>query len=118
MAATVTAAQLRSSVYHKLAARYPDAGSDMLDECIDRAAEYFCSKTGRAKVPPGAYYLWIDMAVRVYGLQQSAAAPAPVGAVTSIKRGDTTISYAEGSVAEAMADIDSRVLRYRVVRAR
>lgn len=117
MAATVTAAQLRTAVYNKLAARYPDATGDTLDECIDRAAEYFCSRTGRANIPPGAFYLWIDMAVRVYGLQ-SADTATPGGAVTSIKRGDTTISYAEGSVAEAMVDIDSRVLLYRVVRAR
>ncbi|MFV0497485.1 MAG: hypothetical protein ACK5L0_04830 [Candidatus Fimivivens sp.] len=117
MAATVTAAQLRTTVYNKLAARCPDATEDVLNECIDRAQEHFCGVTGRANIPPCALYLWIDMSARVYGLLQSPDM-ATGAAVTSIKRGDTTISYAEGAVAEAMADIDSRVLRYRVVRAR
>lgn len=60
------------------------------------------------------------MAVRVHSLASSAgqSGGTAAGAVTSVKRGDTTINYSDGAVAEAMADIYSRIAAYRVVRTR
>ena len=115
-----TAAQLRTAVLHKLQVKYPDLSGEDAAERVDRAAEYFCSQTGRQHVPPGAFYLWIDMAVRVHILASSAGQSGGMaaGAVTSVKRGDTTINYSDGAVAEAMADIYSRIAAYRVVRTR
>ncbi len=115
--AAYNAGQLRIAVLHKLQARYPDLSEEDASERVDRASEYFCAETGRHHVPPGAFYLWIDMAVRVHTLM-AASSNTATGAVTSIKRGDTTISYSDGAVAEAMADVYSRIASYRVVRSR
>lgn len=111
------AAQLREAVLVKLHARQPDISNDLSNECIDRAEEYFRAKTGRQNIPPGAMYLWIDMAERFVKLQSSNQS-ASTGVVTSVKRGDTTISYSDEQVAEAMCSISDRIALYRVVRAR
>lgn len=105
-------AAVREVILRRLSEKLPDVPEPQLTECLDRAAEYFCAKTKRAAVPISAGCLWFDMALRLHSI----GAGEPAGKVTSIKRGDTSIQYSDSQVAEAMTDIETRVLQYRVVR--
>lgn len=105
-------AALREVILRRLQERLPEVPEPQLEEYLDRAAEYFFAKTKRMSVPLSAGCLWFDMALRLHSVGSGEAA----GRVTSVKRGDTSIQYSDSQVAEAMTDIEGRVLLYRVVR--
>lgn len=107
---------LKKSVLHRVLERLPEIPENSAAEAVDRAEEYFLSQSKRNKVPVSAFYLWVELAVRQQTLEQGTASG---GTVTSIKRGDTTVQYSDsGAQDTAMADLERRVLSYRVVRMR
>lgn len=107
---------LKKSVLHKVLERLPEITEANAAEAVDRAEEYFLSQSKRNKVPVSAFYLWVELAVRQHAAKQGATSG---GTVTSIKRGDTTVQYSDsGAQDTAMADLERRVLNYRVVRMR
>lgn len=107
---------LKKAVLHKVIARSPELTELSAAEAVDRAEEYFLSQTKRSKVPMSAFYLWVDLAICQHSMQQGATS---CGMVTSIKRGDTTVQYSDSGAQDAtMADLERRVLSYRVVRMR
>lgn len=84
-------------------------------EYVSRAEEHFLELTKRTAVPPRAIWLWVDLSLAFYNEDLGTSS----GKVSSIKRGDTAITYAEGS--KDLLSIDSlhdRIMSYKVVLAR
>lgn len=93
----------------------PGVSETKVGELIDRAQDYFLTETKRKEVPGRAAWLIVDLAVAYYR-QDVENGKAPV---SSIKRGDTTISYANVIDAPrySFKSLDKRVAGFNVVRA-
>ena len=106
---------LRDKVITKVSEKLPTLSASDILEYVERAEEYFLTVTKRTAVPEKAFWLWVDIAVTM----QKEGVTASGGNVLSVKRGDTTISYAEN--AASLSNITSminRVNSYRVVVSR
>lgn len=96
--------------------------AEQIEDYVDRAELYFFARTNRRAVPVRATLLWADTAVAMFKADSSADASGTTGAVTSIKRGDTSVQYASG--ADALTDfspsvtLSKRIDYYRVVRSK
>lgn len=109
------AAADREKVKEKVQAALPDAAPDQVEDYIDQAEEYFSSKTGRRTIPDRALHIWIDLAVKIGksgGLQEGGQQ-----AVSSIKRGDTTVEYSSGS-GTSLSSLDARIVLFKVAKIR
>lgn len=118
---------LREWVIHKLQEKLPDLTETQASEAAERAEEYFVSVTKRSRVPERARYLWIDLSLKFLEGEKTESgtisnAGTGGGKVSSIKRGDTTVTYSEQAVAAegavSLADLEGRVLLYRAARSR
>ena len=90
------AAADREKVKEKVQAALPEVSSDQVDDYIGQAEEYFYAKTG----------------LQEGGGQQ---------AVSSIKRGDTTIEYSSGSGSDSgsgLSGLDARIAMFKVAKIR
>lgn len=84
-------------------------------EYVSRAEEHFLELTKRTTVPPRATWLWVDLSLAFYNESLGGSS----GKVASIKRGDTTVSYADGSAELSSIDaLNDKVMKYRVVLSR
>jgi hypothetical protein len=114
------AAADREKVKEKVQAALPEVSSDQVDDYIGQAEEYFYAKTGRRTFPNRALHLWIDLAVKIGksdGLQEGGGQQA----VSSIKRGDTTIEYSSGSGSDSgsgLSGLDARIAMFKVAKIR
>ncbi|MEG1632040.1 MAG: hypothetical protein RR251_08520 [Hydrogenoanaerobacterium sp.] len=106
---------LKQAVINKVKERLPQQPATAVLECVDRAEEYFLGLTKRKSVPLSAFYLWIDLALRMNKLETGSESS---GRISSIKRGDTTIQYENGGSTTDAASLEERILSYRVARAR
>ena len=87
------------------------------NEFVSRAEEHFLQITKRTSIPPRASWLWVDLSLAFYN--ESISAGSSSGKVSSIKRGDTTIQYAEGLSGLSSVDmLNQKILTYKVVLSR
>lgn len=105
---------LKEKVILKLREKLPNSSETEITEYTERAEEYFKAKTNRLNVPVRAFYLWIDLALE---MQKTPSGASSQGTVASVKRGDTTITYAENQ-ATGLNAFASQLKEYRVAVAR
>ena len=109
----------REKVTEKVQAALPDVSPDQINDLINQAEEYFLAKTGRRTIPDRATYLWKDIAVMVGKTGQAATK-----IVKSVKRGDTTIEYDNGSSdsgnssGAGLSGLDARIAFFKVAKIR
>lgn len=109
-----------------VASRLPGLLLEEIETLVIKAQYYFLEQTGRYRIPKRATYLWADLAIAMQVDQleahQAGAAQQSGGVISSIKRGDTTIQYAEGQVSIAgrrlVSSMEDRLSKYRVVKTR
>lgn len=104
----------KEQVVLRLQGRLPEISTEAAAELVDRAEELFCAETGRRVVPERACWLWVDLSEEIHS---GAAGGSSGQQISSVRRGDTTISYSE------RADVSPgntalRLSRFRVVQAR
>ena len=89
------------------------------EEMVSRAEEIILEATYRKVINERGFWLWVDIALAVYAAE-SAGNTETSGPVSSIKRGDTTISYAENASAteNLPPTLQSRLNTYKAVKAR
>lgn len=105
---------LIDEVTAKVQEKLPDVPPETVAELVDRAKEDFCARTLRRAVPVRAKWLWIDLALQMQTQTASGGQSAPV---SSIKRGDTQISYAVAAQSE-LDLLYKKIDGYKVVRAK
>jgi hypothetical protein len=108
------AAADREKVTAKVQSALPDISPDQVNDLVDQAEEYFLAKTGRRSVPDRAARLWSDVAVQI---SKAGLAANGQQAVSSIKRGDTTIEYNSGS-GSGLSGIDARIALFKAAKIR
>jgi len=117
----------REKVTEKVQAALPDVSPDQINDLINQAEEYFLAKTGRRTIPDRATYLWKDIAVMVGKTGQAATtstANSGPKIVKSVKRGDTTIEYDNGSSdsgnssGAGLSGLDARIAFFKVAKIR
>jgi hypothetical protein len=102
-------------------ARVKETLKDMPDEdvekLISRAESYFYEKTRHTVIPDRAAWLIVDLSIGFY--RQDIGSGGGEAAVSSIKRGDTTIQYnpAIDLPRYSFASLDKRLKSFNVVRA-
>jgi len=101
---------LKDDVVAKVTEKLSQLSPSQVDEYVSRAEEHFLTITKRLEVPPRALWLWGDLSIAFYNDSLGAS-----GDVTSIKRGDTTIAYAENSA--SLSNVQA-LNSYKVVIAR
>lgn len=95
--------------------KQPSLSLSQATEYVSRAEEHFLELSKRTTVPPRATWLWVDLSLAYYNESLGSSS----GKVSSIKRGDTAITYAEGSAELSSIDaLNDKILKYRVVLAR
>lgn len=104
----------RGMVLRKAAIALPDISPEELEDWVDRAELYFFARTGRRAVPVRALLLWVDITV---ALAKQAAAEMGGGRVSSIKRGDTAVQFAEHGTTLGNS-LERRIDYYKAVRTR
>lgn len=104
---------LKNRVIEKVSAKLPELSANDIEELVSRAEEYFTSKTKRREVPEKAFWLWVDLSLAIHksSLNEGEAV------VSSIKRGDTTISY-EASSKIGLSSFDDQLKKFMVVVSR
>lgn len=104
---------LKTRVTEKLQTKYPNKTPAEIDEAVSRSEEYFRSTTRRLEVPEKAFWLWVDLSTAILTGTLTFSGNSGNQVVSSIKRGDTTVSYAEsGSTASNLLE---QVKTFRVV---
>lgn len=107
--------ELKDKVKHQLEIKHPDFSEAQVDEYVSRAEEYFLATTKRTEVPDKAFWLWVDLSDAFYKDSTGSSS----AAVTSVKRGDTTISYADTAAGLSdVAALRNKLNAYKVVVAR
>jgi hypothetical protein len=105
---------LKTSVTETLQTKYPDKPSNEIDEAVSRSEDFFLNKIKRRTVPLSAFWLWVDLSAAMITGSLSFANSNQV--VSSIKRGDTTISYNTSN--SNVTNLLSQVNSYKVVVAK
>lgn len=104
---------LKDKVIEKVSTKLPEVPLVDVEDLVSRAEEYFKSNTKRREVPEKAFWLWVDLALAIYksSLNEGEAV------VSSVKRGDTTISYGTTKIT-SLASYDKELKGYMVVVSR
>lgn len=105
---------LKEKVIHRVKEKFPDKPDIEINEAVGRAEEYFLSYTKRKNMPVTAFYLWIDMSSD--DLNHNGYTDDQI--ISSVKRGDTTVSYATDNVKFGFTAYNEKLSQYRVVIAR
>jgi len=107
---------LKDDVVAKVTEKLSQLSPSQIDEYVSRGEEHFLTITKRLEVPPRALWLWVDLSIAFYN---DNAPNGSSGNVTSIKRGDTTIAYAENSASLSNVQaLSNKLNSYKVVIAR
>lgn len=99
-----------------------DLDPDLLKAAIDEVEMAICNEINHLSVPEGLKYVWASMVIDWLlamdpSLSKQMAGDEPLGAVSSIHEGNTTISFREegsstGLVTSARAKLDRIILNY------
>lgn len=104
---------LKTTVAEKLQNKYPDKTPDDILEAISRSEEYFLSITKRRQVPEKALWLWVDLSAAM--LTGTVSFIGSDAVVSSVKRGDTTVSYDPDAANLPVNRLLQQVSGYKVV---
>ena len=107
---------MKDNVIENVTSKLPEADKPKAEEYVSRAEEHFLTVTKRREIPSTAFWLWVDLSIAFYN---DFTAEGSSGNVTSVKRGDTTISYSENSASLTnVQTLDNKLKSYKVVLAR
>lgn len=104
----------KEQVVSKVKDKLPELSDSEVLELVDRAEEFFLSETNRISMQQRAFWLWVDLSLEINKIGTGNFQ----NVVTSIKRGDTNITYADGTTAGAFPTIYQRVISLKVVRVK
>lgn len=108
----------KTRVMEKLQSKYPNKTADEIDEAVSRSEEFFLNQTKRRAVPLNAFWLWVDLSSAIVNGSLTFTNSETNQVVSSVKRGDTTISYAVSDSSSNVSKLLTQVKSYRVVVAK